>query len=103
MALVLSLPLSSCGGASVANSAADQSFVAAVHLSAPDIGSFRSDTQLIRVGHAACDAFRAGAGYQEIADRMGLLEGRNPLPSQDLGAVVTSAVNAYCPQFRAKV
>ena len=101
MALVLSL--ASCSGASGASSAADQSFVAAVHLIAPDIGSFRSDTQLIRLGHAACDAFRAGAGYQEIADRMGLLEGSHPLPSQDLGAVVTSAVDAYCPQFHSQV
>ncbi|HEX4865973.1 MAG TPA: DUF732 domain-containing protein [Acidimicrobiales bacterium] len=101
--LSLSLTLAACGGASGANSVADQSFVASAHLNAPDIGSFRSDTQLIRLGHAACDAFRAGASYQEIADRMGLLEGRNPLPSQDLGAVVTSAVNAYCPQFRSQV
>ena len=94
--------LAACGGAS-ANSPADQSFVAAVHLGAPDITSFRTDQQVIRIGHAACDAFRAGASYQEIADRMGQLEGRNPLPSQDLGVVVTSAVNAYCPQYRSQV
>jgi hypothetical protein len=58
---------------------------------------------LIRLGHAACDAFRAGASYQELADRMSLLEGRNPVPSQDLGVVVTSAVDAYCPQFKSRV
>jgi hypothetical protein len=69
-----------CGGGTTSNSAADQSFVAAVHLGAPDIGSFRSNMQLIRLGHAACDAFRAGASYQQIADRMSQLEGRNPLP-----------------------
>jgi hypothetical protein len=34
---------------------------------------------------------------------MSQLEGRNPLPSQDLGIVVSSAVDAYCPQFRAQV
>ena len=100
--IVIVLLLAGCGGAS-ANSPADQSFVAAVHLGAPDITSFRTDQQLIRIGHAACDAFRAGASYQEIADRMGQLEGRNPLPSQDLGVVVTSAVNAYCPQYRSQV
>jgi hypothetical protein len=94
---------SACNGAASGNSAADQAFAAAVHVGAPDIGSFRSNTQLIRLGHAACDAFRGGASYQQIADRMSLLEGRNPLPSPDLGVVVTSAVDAYCPQYRSKV
>ena len=99
----MSLLVAACGGSSGATSAADQSFVAAVHLAAPDIGSFRSDTQLIRLGHASCDAFRSGASYEQIADRMSLLEGQNPVPSQDLGAVVTGAVDAYCPQFRSQV
>ena len=99
---MIALLFAACGGAG-AHSAADQSFVAAVHRGAPDIASFRSDQQLIGIGHAACDAFRAGASYQEIADRMALLEGKNPLPSQDLGVVVTSAVDAYCPQFRSQV
>jgi hypothetical protein len=101
--LAAALVAGACSGATGGNSAADQAFVAAVHLGAPDISSFRSNTQLIRLGHATCDAFKSGASYQQIADRMGLLEGRNPLPSQDLGVVVSSAVDSYCPQFRSQV
>jgi len=100
--IAVALLFAACGGGG-GNSAADQSYVAAVHLGASDIATFRTDQQLIRIGRAACDAFRAGASYQEIADRMGLLEGKNPLPSQDLGVVVTSAVDAFCPQFRSQV
>jgi hypothetical protein len=101
--MALAVLAGGCSRGAGGNSAADQAFVAAVHLGAPDISSFRRNTQLIRLGHAACDAFRSGASYQQIADRMGLLEGSNPLPSQDLGIVVSSAVDAYCPQFRSQV
>ena len=80
-------------------SAADSEFIDAVHQNAPDIGSFRSDTELVRLGHATCDDFRSGASYQEIADRLRVQEGSHPLPAQDLGAVITSAVQAYCPRF----
>lgn len=84
-------------------SSADPRFVGAVHQGAPDIGSYRSDTELIRLGHAACDDFRSGASYEVIADRLRLQEGRNPLPSQDLGVVISSAVQAYCPKFESDV
>ncbi|HVA75540.1 MAG TPA: DUF732 domain-containing protein [Acidimicrobiales bacterium] len=86
----------------VPDSAADQAFLGAVHVQAPDIGSYRSDVALVRLGHAACDAFRSGASYQELADRMVLLEGSHPLPSQDLGAVISSAADNYCPQYRSR-
>jgi hypothetical protein len=87
----------------VPNSAADRSFLGTVHDEAPEIASYRSDVALVRLAHAACDGFRSGASYQELADRMALLEGSNPLPSQDLGVVISSAVDSYCPQFRARV
>jgi Protein of unknown function (DUF732) len=83
----------------VSSSAADSTFVGSVHVGAPDIGTYRSDTELIRMGHAACDDFQAGASYEEIADRLRLQEGSNALPSQDLGVVISSAVEAYCPRF----
>jgi hypothetical protein len=93
-----------CGGASApGTSAADSTFLSALHLNAPDIASYRTDVQLTRVGHAACDGFRSGASFQQLADRLVLLEGTNPLPSADLGAVIEAAVPAYCPQFQGRV
>ena len=92
-----------CGTGSGATSAADSGFLATVHGTAPDIGTFRSDTALVRLAHAACDGFRAHASYEQLADRLALQEGSHPLPSQDLGTVITAAVEAYCPQFRSEV
>jgi hypothetical protein len=104
----LAVALSTAGvlGASCSRSqtsSADSAFVGAVHQGAPDIGSYRSDTELIRLGHAACDDFRSGASYEEIADRLLLQEGSKPLPSEDLGVVISSAVQAYCPKFESDV
>jgi hypothetical protein len=96
----MGLLAAACGGGHAAsNDAADRQFLGAVHDAAPNIGSYRSDTQLIRIGHAACDGFRAHASYEQLADRLTLEEGANPLPSEDLGTVITSAVEAFCPQF----
>ena len=89
-----------CGsGSSAATSQADSAYLSQVHDQAPEIATYRSDTQLVRLGHAVCDGFAAGASYVELADRMALLEGSRPLPSQDLGAVITSAVDNYCPRY----
>lgn len=81
----------------------DQEFLASVHGAAPDVSTYRSDVQLVRLGHAACDGFRAGASYQQLADRLPLTEGPHPLPPEDLGAVITAAVDSFCPQFRGLV
>lgn len=94
----LALAASSCGGGA-SNNAADAQFLSAVHAAAPDIGSYRTDTELVRIGHAACDGFSAHASYEQLADQLALHEGSNPLPSEDLGAVITSAVQTFCPQF----
>ena len=101
--LAVCLAFGGCGTAAPGRSAADAAFLSAVHTSAPDIASYRSDAKLIRLGHAACDGFRSGVSYTTLADRMALLEGRPTLPSDDLGTVITSAVQAYCPQYSAKV
>lgn len=94
--------LSTGCSAGTPNGPADKSFLSSVHIEAPDIGTYRDDVALARLGHAACDGFRSGASYQELADRMALLEGSHPLPSQDLGAVISSALDNYCPQYRAR-
>jgi hypothetical protein len=99
---LLTVTAAGCGGSST-NSSAESAFLRAVHLADPNINTYRSDTELVRLGHAACDGFRAGASYQELADRLALEEGSNALPSQDLGDVITSAVDGLCPQFRSLV
>jgi hypothetical protein len=100
----LTLALGSCGhGNNQAAAQADQTFLAAVHGASPDIGSYRTDVQLTRLGHAVCDGFRSGASFQQLADRLVLLEGSNPLPSADLGTVIDAAVTAFCPQFHSQV
>lgn len=104
LGLAAALVMAGCGsGSSPASRAADSAYLSEVHDSAPQIGSFRSDTQLIRLGHAACDGFASGASYVELADRLALVEGSKPLPSEDLGAVITAAADNYCPKFRARV
>jgi hypothetical protein len=86
-----------------ASTATDAQYLAAVDLAAPGISTYRTDSELIRMGHAACDGFGSGVSYEELADRLSLDEGANPLPSEDLGAVITSAVTAYCPKFLSEV
>ena len=70
---------------------------------APDIGTYRTGVQLIRLGHAACEDFGSGASYEQLADRLMLAEGSRPIPSEDLGAVIDAAVDAYCPQFTSRI
>lgn len=91
------------GGVSSAKLQAQDNFVSEVHAAAPLIGSYRSDVQLVRLGNAACDGFRSGASYQVIADRLTLNEGRKPLPPDALGAVMTSAVSALCPEYHGRL
>lgn len=99
---VLAVPAACGPGSGPSDTAADSSFLSELHDSAPDIASVRSDTQLVRLGHAACDGFAAGASYVELADRLALQEGSHAIPSQDLGAVITAAVDNYCPKYRSR-
>jgi predicted metal-dependent HD superfamily phosphohydrolase len=86
-----------CGGGqqSAAARATDQRFVDGVHESATDISSYRTDSQLIKMGHVTCDGFRANANIEQIAS---LLE-RNAasIPPGDIGAVISTAVHVLCP------
>jgi hypothetical protein len=101
---MVALLLGACGakGGSAAG-LKDQLFLSDVHVAAPDIGSYRSNVQLTRLGQSVCDDFNSGASYKELADRLALSEGPKPLPSEDLGAVIDAAVQAYCPQFSNQV
>ena len=87
--------------ASPANgSPGEQDFLGEVHADAPDVSAYRTDVQLVRLGHAACDGFSGGASYVNLADRLALEEGPNPLPAGDLGAVISAAARALCPRYR---
>ena len=92
-----------CHSGSPAHSGADGAYLAEIQGAAPDIGGYRSNTELIRLGHVVCDDFGAKATYEEVADRLALEQGSNALPSQDLGAVITAAADNYCPQYRSRV
>ena len=90
-----------CGSAGPkADPATDQAFLSEVLNAVPNINSVRSNNQLIGLGHAVCDDFRAKASYQEVADRLSIEAGSNTLPPEDLGAVITAAADNYCPQYR---
>lgn len=96
--VVASLALTSCVGHNPATAARDQHFLAELHQAMPNITQVRSNTALVRLGHAVCDEFDAGVSSLQIADRLGVDDG--DLPSQDLGAVMKSAVDVLCPRYR---
>lgn len=101
--LAAAVALVGCRSGAGALTATDQAYLSEVHSAAPDITSVRSDTQLVRLGHAVCDDFRAKASFQEVADRLSIMAGADQLSSADLGAVITAAADNYCPQFRSLV
>jgi hypothetical protein len=99
--------LGACGGGtSAATRQEDQSFVNTVHSQASDISQYRNDTQLIRLGRAACDGFASCVSYEQLADRLAVSEASASLPSvpaEDLGTVITAAVETFCPKYQDKV
>ncbi len=100
----IALCVSACGSSSHGNQdEANSSFISAVHDASPDISTYRTDDQLISLGHAVCEGFQGGASYQQLADRLAQLQGSNTLPSQDLGAVIVASVDNFCPKYSAQV
>lgn len=83
--------------------AEQQAFLDGVHQAAPDVGSYRTDVELSRLGHAVCDDLRSGASYQAVADRLETTSGSSRLPSVDLGAVINAAASAFCPQYADRI
>jgi hypothetical protein len=79
----------------------DQHFVDGVHETATDIGKYRTDSQLVKMGHATCDAFRAHAGIEQIA---GVLERTaSNVPPGDIGAIISNAVKVLCPAYAGRL
>jgi Protein of unknown function (DUF732) len=104
LAVCAGLFISACGrSAHVNQDEANSSFISAVHDAAPGIGTYRTDDQLISLGHAVCEGFQGGASYEQLADRLAQLQGSNTLPSQDLGAVIVASVDNFCPKYSAQV
>ncbi len=95
--------LGGCGssGPSPAEQAARQAFLAEVYTDDPSVGTYRSDTQLVLLGSAACDGFASGVSFQDLADHMALSDGS--LPTADLGAVITAAAEHLCPAYASRV
>jgi hypothetical protein len=92
-----------CGtGTSTTQRANQQNYVGYVHQAAPDIGAYKSDGQLISLGRAVCDGFRARANTQQIADLLERTGGRK-LPPSDLGAIISGAVKELCPAYSGRL
>jgi hypothetical protein len=83
-------------------SAAERRFVEGVHQSTTDVGRFRTDSQLVKLGHATCDDLRAHAGLQQIAD---ILEatGSPSLPPGEVGAIMSAAEDDLCPAYAGRL
>jgi hypothetical protein len=92
-----------CGSTKPLDPAMAKKFLSSVYTQAPDIGSYRTSTQLLSLGQAVCDDLRAGASVQQLGDRLPLTEGSVALPPADLGLVISAAVQDICPEYQAKV
>jgi hypothetical protein len=95
--------LCSCGAgsSSSAGAAADQAFLDTLHQQDPTINQLRSDTQLLRLGSAACAAFAAHVSFFSLADTMAVNDGN--LPPTVLGTVIKTAGENLCPKYRSRV
>jgi hypothetical protein len=100
-ALLVTVSLAGCGSHASTSRGADQAFVNSVYSQAPDIGGYRTGSQLLSLGQAICADLESGATVEEVGDRIPLLEGSSPLPPDDLGVVIAAAVNELCPKFHA--
>jgi hypothetical protein len=96
--------LAGCGAThpSAARRATEQQYVQHVHEAASDIGRYQTGSQLVKLGYAACDGFRANANTQQIADVLENSGARN-LPPEDLGAVISAAVTDLCPAYHGRL
>ena len=79
----------------------EQAFLYAVHRQDPTVNQRRSDTELLRLGSAACAGFASGVSFFSLADTMAVNDGG--LPTSDLGTVITAAAEDLCSRYRARV
>jgi hypothetical protein len=101
--MVVAAMAGGCSSGGGGPSPVDQAFLSDVRSNAPDIGQFRSPTDLVRLGHVVCNDFAAHASYEQVADRLSVESGSSSLPTADLGAVIIAAADHYCPQYRGLV
>jgi hypothetical protein len=96
--------LAACGvtHSSAARRAQEQRYITHVHETAADIGSYQTPSQLVKLGYAVCDGFRANASILQIADVLETSGAKN-LPPADLGAVMSGAVSDLCPAYRGRL
>jgi hypothetical protein len=97
--LLVVVLVAGCGSHQSTSRAAEQAFVNSVYSQAPDIEGYRTGPQLLSLGQAICADLESGATIEEVGDRVPLLEGSVLLPPDDLGAVISAAVNELCPKF----
>jgi hypothetical protein len=95
--------LGGCGPAGRAPETAgiQRQFLVAVHEQDPAVQQLRSDTQLLRLGSAACAGFAAGVSFFSLADTMAVNDAQ--LPTPDLGAIIKAAAEDLCPRYRSRV
>jgi hypothetical protein len=92
-----------CGtGTSAAQRANEQTYLAYLHQTAPATGAHKTDRQLVNLGHAVCDGFRARANTQQIADLLEQRAGPALAPS-DVGAIISGAVKELCPAYSGRL
>jgi Protein of unknown function (DUF732) len=102
MAVAALVIAAGCGGSGSATAAqADRAFLLTVHQQDPTVNQVRSDTQLLRLGSAACAAFASGASFFSLADTMAVNDGG--LPDEVLGTVIKAAGEELCPRYRSRV
>jgi hypothetical protein len=101
--LAMLLGVAACGPTSsgTASPAARRAFLSAVHGQDPTVNAVRTDTQLVRLGSAACSGFSAGVSFYSLADTLAVNDGN--LPASDLGTVIAAAAEHLCPRYRSRV
>lgn len=93
-----SLLLAGCGGRQGPSPAARAAFLTEVHSAVPQVGTYRSDVALVRLGEAACAELSAGASFSSVVEQLR----SSRLPTSDLGALIAAAATDLCPAYRGR-
>lgn len=79
-----------------ASDSKDRLYLATLHSSGLDLGTYYGDSQLAASGHAVCKGLDQGYGVVAIA---AALSEKGRLPLGTAAYMVGSAVGAFCPQY----
>lgn len=74
----------------------DRLYLATLHTSGLDLGSYYGDRELAASGHAVCKGLDQGYGVVALA---AALSEKGRLPLGTAAYMVGSAVGAFCPQY----